>query len=145
LLSTPRLSSTTNTDQHQQSLLRSLAISTSITVPFHPNQCYSCLLYLPSASSNGNYSISHRSNAMDPEDIIQFTRGLRRQGSQEEVPMNRDRCSMVKGEEYEMQEKEATSGLVGHLALLRAAQEVSANVPRYPAADTDSYLGNQES
>jgi hypothetical protein len=61
---------------------------------------------------------------MDPEDIVQFTRGLRRQGNQEEVPMSTDRCSKVEGEEFEIQEKEATSGLAGYLALLRAAQEV---------------------
>jgi hypothetical protein len=38
-----------------------------------------------------------------------------------------------------MQEKEATSGLTGPLALLEAAQEVSANVPGDQEANTDNH------
>jgi len=80
---------------------------------------------------------------MDPEDAIQFTRGHHQERNEAESPMKTNRCSKVEGREFEMQEKEVTSGLTGYLTLLVATEEVSANVSRDRTANTDSYIVHQ--
>jgi hypothetical protein len=93
----------------------------------------------------GLEGISLRSNAMDLEDAIQFTRGLHQEMDEAELLISADLCSRIEGEEFEMHKNEATSGLIRYLALLSATRDVSVSLPGDPASNPDITPGGQVS